>query len=190
MSETLFEGGCALESYLKLQEKRMIDAINFLRPEQVRGVDLESLVNHVTEQFRPITPVLREDRKTVPQNDPVPGEQKVHIIVTVPYEGRSDLFRCWSRVPHPVAPGKHGLFCRDDALEFRLVLSAPDTDELTREFNRLLDQIKAASRRLTAKSGPSTKPCQTSPAIGCGQGKNTSVNSMPLPAPCPRWGSS
>jgi hypothetical protein len=154
MSEILFEGGRVLEGYLKWQEKKMIDAINLLPPEQVRGADLESLVAHFTEQYRLVTPVLREDRKTVPFNVPVPGEQKVHIIVTVPYAGHSYFFRCWSRVPHPVDPGVHGLFCRDDALEFRLVLSTPDTAELTREFNRLLDQIKAGLAKIDSEARP------------------------------------
>src|SRR5216683_1224941 len=154
MSEVLFEGGRALEGYLKWQEKKMIDAINLLKPEQARGADLESLVTHFTEQYRLLTPVLHEDRKTVPHNYPVPGEPKVQIIVMVPYEGHAYFFRCWSDVAHPVDPGVHGLFCRDDALEFRLVLSSPDTAELTREFNRLLDQIKAGLARIDSEVRP------------------------------------
>ena len=143
MSEILFEGGRVLEGYLKWTRRKMMDAINLLLPEQVRGADLDSLVAQFTEQYRLITPVLREDRKTVPYNVPVPGEEKVHIIVEVPFEGHAYFFRCWSRVPHPVDPGGHGLFCHADALQFRIVLSGADTAELTRELNRLLDEIKA-----------------------------------------------
>jgi hypothetical protein len=154
MSQILFEGGRALGGYLKWQEKNMINAINHWPPEQVRGAELESLVTQVTEQYRLITPVLHEDRKTVPVNYPVAGEQKVHIIVRVPYEGHPYFFRCWSGVPHPVDPSPHGLLCHDDALEFLLVLSTPDTTELTREVNRLLEQIKAGLGKIDSEVRP------------------------------------
>ncbi len=154
MSEMLFEGGQALAGYLKSQENQMIDEINSLRPEQVRGADLESLVTEFTERYRLVTPVLREDRKTVPYNVPVSGKQTVHIIVLVPFEGHGYFFRCRPRAPHFVDLGEHGLFCRADALELRFVLSSPETTELMREFSRLLDQIKAGLGKIDSEVRP------------------------------------
>jgi hypothetical protein len=160
MPDILFEER-ALADYLKWHEKKMIDAINLLPPEDIRGVDLESLVTQFTDKYRLTTPVLDESEKTVEQNYLVPGEQKVHIAVVVPYVGYSYLFRCRPQVPHPVDPGGIGLYCRDDALEFRIVLSTPDTAELKRQLTPLLETIKAGLAKIDSEIRPFNEALQS-----------------------------